>query len=62
MTVKVLFSMVGYAILNLEASALCTVPQMITRPQMIPKMNRKWSSTASDTKNRPQMIPWKIEE
>ena len=26
----------------------CTVPQMIPRPQMIPKMDRKWSSTASD--------------
>ena len=25
-----------------------TVPQMIPRPQMIPKMDRKWSSTASD--------------
>ena len=34
---------------------------MIPRPQMIPKMDRKWSSTASDPQSRPQMIPWKIE-
>ena len=40
----------------------CTVPQMIPRPQMIPKMDRKWSSTASDLQSRPQMIPWKLEE
>ena len=40
----------------------CTVPQMIPRPQMIPKMDRKWSSTASDPESRPQMIPWKLEE
>ena len=26
----------------------CTVPQMIPRRKMIPKMDRKWSSTASD--------------
>ena len=24
---------------------------------MIPKMDRKWSSTASDPQSRPQMIP-----
>ena len=30
---------------------------MIPRPQMIPKMDRKWSSTASDPQSRPQMIP-----
>ena len=35
---------------------------MIPRPQMIPKMDRKWSSTASDPLSRPQMIPWKLEE
>ena len=35
--------------------------QMIPRPQMIPKMDRKWSSTASDPQRRPQMIPWKNE-
>ena len=34
---------------------------MIPRPQMTPKMDRKWSSTASDPQSRPQMIPWKIE-
>ena len=33
-----------------------------TVPQMIPKMDRKWSSTASDPLSRPQMIPWKLEE
>ena len=32
-------------------------PQMIPRPQIIPKMDRKWSSTASDPQSRPQMIP-----
>ena len=32
-------------------------PQMIPRPQMIPKIDRKWSSTASDPQSRPQMIP-----
>ena len=40
----------------------CTVPQMIPRRKMIPKMDRKWSSTASDPYCRPQMIPWKVEE
>ena len=30
---------------------------MTPRPQMIPKMDRKWSSTASDPQSRPQMIP-----
>ena len=35
---------------------------MTPRPQMIPKMDRKWSSTASDPLTRPQMIPWKLEE
>ena len=29
---------------------------------MIPKMDRKWSSTASDPQSLPQMIPWKNEE
>ena len=29
---------------------------------MIPKMDRKWSSTASDPQSRPQMIPWKLKE
>ena len=38
-------------------SDVCTVPQMIPRPQMIPQMDRKWSSTASDPQSRPQMIP-----
>ena len=32
-------------------------PQMIPRQQMIPKMDRKWSSTASDPQSWPQMIP-----
>ena len=32
-------------------------PQMIPRPQKIPKMDRKWSSTASDPQSWPQMIP-----
>ena len=36
--------------------------QMIPRPQMIPKMDRKWSLTASDPQSWPQMIPWKLEE
>ena len=31
-------------------------PQMIPRRQMIPKMDRKWSSTVSDPQSRPQMI------
>ena len=31
--------------------------QMIPRPQMIPKMDRKWSSTANDPQSWPQMIP-----
>ena len=35
---------------------------MISRPQIIPKIDRKWSSTVSDPQSRPQMIPWKIEE
>ena len=30
--------------------------------QMIPKMDREWSSTASDPQSWPQMIPWKLEE
>ena len=37
-------------------------PQDCRVPQMIPKMDRKWSSTASDLQSRPQMIPWKLEE
>ena len=32
------------------------------QPQVIPKMDRKWSSTASDPQSRPQMIPRKLEE
>ena len=32
-----------------------TAPQMIPRPQMIPKLDRKWSQTANDPK--PQMSP-----
>ena len=32
-------------------------PQMTPRRQMIPKMDRKWSSTVSDPQSRPQMIP-----
>ena len=43
-------------------SYICTVPQMILRPQMISKMDHKWSLTASDPQSRPQMIPWKIED
>ena len=44
-----------------ENHLICTVlystandsqPQMIPRPQMIPKMDRKWSSTASDPQSR----------
>ena len=30
------------------------------QPQMIPKMDRKWSSTASDQQSRQQMIPKEI--
>ena len=29
---------------------------------MIPKMDRKWSSTASDPQSRPQMIPKEKQE
>ena len=32
------------------------------RPQMIPKIDRKWSSTVNDHNCRPQMIPWKAGE
>ena len=32
-------------------------PQMIPIRQMIPKIDRKWSSTVSDPQSRPQMIP-----
>ena len=37
-------------------------PQMIPWPQMIPKMDRKWFSTASDPQSRPQMIPKEKQE
>ena len=30
---------------------------MIPRPQMIPKLDRKWSRTANDPRCGPQMIP-----
>ena len=33
---------------DLYSTANDPQPQMILRPQMIPKMDRKWSSTASD--------------
>ena len=33
-----------------------TVPQMIPIPQLIPKMDHRWSSTAKDPHDRPQMI------
>ena len=48
--------------LRLYSTANDPQPQMIPRQQMIPKMDRKWSSTASDPESRPQMIPWKLEE
>ena len=35
---------------------------MIPRPQMIPKMDRKWSPTANDPRSEPQMILRKWEE
>ena len=35
---------------------------MIPRPQMIPKMHRKWSSNASDPQSRPQMTPKEKQE
>ena len=35
---------------------------MIPRPQVIPKMDRKWSSAASDPQSRPQMIPKEKQE
>ena len=35
---------------------------MIPRPQMIPKMDLKWSSTARDPQSRPQMIPKEKQE
>ena len=38
---------------------ICTSPQMILGPQMIPKLDRKWSQTASDPYIGPQMIPTK---
>ena len=48
--------------ITIPGSYICTVPQMILRPQMISKMDHKWSLTASDPQSRPQMIPWKIED
>ena len=48
--------------LGLYSTANDPQPQMIPRPEMIPKMDRKWSSTASDPQKWPQMIPWKLEE
>ena len=30
---------------------------MISRPEMIPKLDRKWSRTANDPRCGPQMIP-----
>ena len=44
-------------VLVLYSTANDPQPQLIPRPQMIPKMDRKWSSTASDPQSRPQMIP-----
>ena len=43
--------------ISLYPTVHCTVPQIIPRPQRIPKMDRKWFSTASDPQSRPQMIP-----
>ena len=40
----------------------CTAPQMIPRPEMIPKLNRKWSRTANDPRCGLQMIPSENEE
>ena len=34
--------------------------RVIPRPQMIPKMDRKWSSTVNDPQHGPQMIQWKL--
>ena len=42
---------------DLYITANDSQPQMIPRRQMIPKMDRKWSSTVSDPQSRPQMIP-----
>ena len=42
-----------YFITGRELYSTANDPQ----PQMIPKMDRKWSSTASDPQSRPQMIP-----
>ena len=33
-----------------------------SQPQMIPKMDRKWFSTASDPRSRPQMLPKEKQE
>ena len=49
-------------IYSLYSTANDPQPQMILRPQMIPKMDRKWSSTESDPQSRPQMIQWKLGE
>ena len=37
-------------------------PQMIPRPEIIPKLNRKWSRTANDPRCGPLMIPSENEE
>ena len=42
--------------MDLYSTANDPQPQMILRLQMIPTMDRKWSSTASDPQSRPQMI------
>ena len=48
--------------ITIPESYICTVPQMIPRPQLISKMDHKWPLTASDPQSRPQMIPWKTED
>ena len=42
--------------MDLYSTANDPQPQMILRLQMIPTMDCKWSSTASDPQSRPQMI------
>ena len=49
-------------ILGIIDSRMATKPILYStandrQPQMIPKIDRKWSSTASDPQSRPQMIP-----
>ena len=46
-----------YIAVQLYSTASDPQPQMIPWPQMIPNMDRKWSSTASDPQSSPQMIP-----